>query len=202
MVGRKCPDRSSESLKKGALLMTSPFIPEWKEPCALELPGHNLPAKLHPGKMRRTKLSGAWLENRGGTFLLHRFCMPLPGCGYSYFQSLVSSGFRVPEAQRRFCMWRDEYATHYPDELARALEGSKKVELYEVQTKNLGGFLIYIPNVKRYFWLESALVFFWPNRECQKALKEENNSESSWYIDGPFIYEPTDYILGCTGPPD
>jgi hypothetical protein len=45
MVGRKCPDRSSESLKKGAFLMS-----EDMKKCVLVAPGHNLPAEFNPKK--------------------------------------------------------------------------------------------------------------------------------------------------------
>ena len=180
--------------------MTLPRRSEWEEPCALEAPGHNLPAKLHPGKLRRTKLPGAWLENRGSNFLLHEFCLPLPGCGNSNFQSLFLSGYRVPEAQRRFCMCSGEYATHYREELASAITGPERVEVYEVQTKNLGGRLIYIPKIKRYFWLERSFLFFWPHEDCQTKTKEVKNPASSWFSDGPFVYEPTNYDVTCSGP--
>ena len=42
MVGRKCPDRSSESLKNGALLMSK----QNNVNCVLVGPGHNLPSTL------------------------------------------------------------------------------------------------------------------------------------------------------------
>jgi len=44
-MGQSCPDRSSESLKKGALLMSKE-----KKNCVLVSPGHNLPAEFNAGK--------------------------------------------------------------------------------------------------------------------------------------------------------
>ena len=44
-MGQQCPNRSSESLKNGALLMS-----EEKKNCVLVSPGHNLPAEFNAGK--------------------------------------------------------------------------------------------------------------------------------------------------------
>jgi hypothetical protein len=46
-MGQSCPDRSSESLKKGALLMSEAI-----NNCVLVAPGHNLPAEINPKKAK------------------------------------------------------------------------------------------------------------------------------------------------------
>ena len=185
--------------------MTSPLrIEDLFRRCELVAPGHNLPAKLRLGKLRRITLSGASLEQRGEAFLLHRFCLRVPGCSSSYLQSMLLSNVAASKVSPRFCLCREEYATHEAESLARAIESYDEVELFEVKTKKLGGLLIYIPQVERYFWLEQSHLFFWRNGECQENTRSVSNKQSaaSWYTDRPFTYEPTDYILGCTGPPD
>jgi hypothetical protein len=185
--------------------MTSPLrLEDLFGRCELVAPGHNLPAKLRLGKLRRISLSGAHLEKRGEAFLLHRFCLRLPGCGSSYLQSLLFSTATETRVRPRFCLCREEFATHDAESLARAIESRDGVELFEVKTKKLGGLLIYVPQTEQYFWLEKSHLFFWRNDKCQKMTRALSNEQtaSSWYTDGPFIYEPTDYILGCTGPPD
>ena len=183
--------------------MTSPLrLEDLFGRCELVAPGHNLPAKLRLGKLRRITLTGAYLEKRGEAFLLHRFCLRLPGCGSGYLQSLLSSADTESQVRPRFCLCREEYATHDAQRLGKAVESSDGVELFEVKTKKLGGLLIYVPQTEQYFWLEKSHLFFWRNDKCQKMTRVLSNEQtaSGWYTEGPFIYEPTP-PLACTGPP-
>jgi len=134
--------------------------------CILEVPGHNIPRKIRLGKLKRIKRLGAYLEPRGRFFTLHDRCVQPPGCGYSRAQrelflfTLEHSGSypklwedkeTLPSSR---CLGCRSYFTHDYEGLLAALETRNSGGLIVVQTRNLKGLIVYLPNAKRYFWLE------------------------------------------------
>ena len=142
--------------------------------CVLVAPGHNFPAKLHLGRLRKNKLPGSYIEPRGNDFILHTRCIRIPSCGQSLiFEQLSYPWLFQPSSKRRECMFCEEYFTHDSASLTEALKASGYQEIHEVQTRKLGGLMIYIPQVKKYFWLEQSPSWF--NPDCSYSSKTEQN---------------------------
>jgi len=142
--------------------------------CVLVAPGHNFPAKLRLGRLRKNKLPGSYIEPRGNDFILHTRCIRIPSCGQSLiFEQLSNPGLIQPSSKRRECMFCEEYFTHDSASLTEALKASGYQEIHEVQTRKLGGLMIYIPQVKKYFWLEQSPSWF--NTDCSYSSKPEQN---------------------------
>ena len=171
--------------------MTSPLRMEFPfERCELVAPGHNLPSNIRLGKLPRTKLAGAWLQSRGNSFILHRACHPTPECGYSYLQSLFAGAAPKPAASSRYCLCKEEYTTHNPDLLGNYLEESGGREIFQVQTEQLGGLIIYVPKLRKYFWLQRSRLEVSQTR-CSESMKMVNNGPFPvmWGKDFEYIFE-------------
>jgi hypothetical protein len=142
--------------------------------CVLVGPGHNFPAKLRLGRLRKYKLSGSYIEPRGNDFILHTRCIRIPSCGQSLiFEQLSNPGLFQPSSKPRDCRFCQSYFTHDSALLENALEASGHREFYEVQTRKLDGIMIYIPQVKKYFWLAQSPSWF--NTDCSYSSKPELN---------------------------
>jgi len=163
-MGQQCPDRSSESLKEGALLMS-----EKHNQCAIEAPGHNLPAKIRLGKLRRVKNSNLRLELEGDCFRLHRSCKHYRiGCGNRPL--FISSSDSLWISQRKSdweCFCVERYTLHNPAELISILKESGWTNFKEVKTKNLKGLVLYFESAKKYFWLKEVHYEFGSEDSCQ-----------------------------------
>ena len=163
MVGRKCPDRSSESLKKGALPMS-----EDQMKCAIEAPGHNLPAKLRLGKLRRIKQAKNHLELVDDYFLLHRSCHPIRvRCGNRPLFNLNSDPFWTDSHKSDWeCFCFERYVIHDPEEPIAALDESGWSNFQEVKSRNLKGLILYFESSKKYFWLQESYFYLWGEQVC------------------------------------
>jgi hypothetical protein len=172
MVGRNCPDRSSESSKKGSILMS-----EEQKKCDIEAPGHNLPAKLRLGKLRRIKISKTRLELDGDRFLLHRSCQPIRvRCGNRPLFNLNSDPFWTDSHKSDWeCFCFERYVIHNPEELIAAMDESGWSNFQEVKSKNLKGLILYFESAKKYFWLQESYFDFGGAQVCTGGKNKLSN---------------------------
>ncbi len=169
------PRRSSESLKKGALLMSKD-----QTKCEIEAPGHNLPAKLRLGKLRRIRNSKAHLELVDDYFLLHRSCRPIRvRCGNRPLFNLNSDSFWPDNHKSDWeCFCVERYVIHNPEELIAVLDESAWSNFQEVKSKNLKGLILYFESAKKYFWLQKSIYDFWGAQACSEGTNKLSNQTS------------------------
>jgi hypothetical protein len=167
-MGQSCPDRSSESLKKGALLVS-----EEAQKCEIVAPGHNLPAKLRLGKLRRIKNPEARLELDRGDFRLHKSCQSFRiRCGNRPLFNLDSDPFWLVDNTPDWeCFCIERYQTHDPEALIATLNECGWSNFQEVRSKNLKGLILYFESAKKYFWLQSRFDF-WRSNVCSEGTSQ------------------------------
>ncbi len=154
---------------------------EKQKKCDIEAPGHNLPAKLRLGKLRRIKNSKTRLELDGDHFRLHRSCRPIRvGCGNPWFINVDSETFwPVNHKSDRECFCFSIYVTHDPEDLIATLNESGWSNFQEVKSRNLKGLILYFESSKKYFWLREYYDFdFGGVQVCSGDTKIPSNQTS------------------------
>ena len=153
---------------------------EQQKKCEIEAPGHNLPAKLRLGKLRRIKNSKTRLELDGDFFRLHRSCTPIRvRCGNRPLFDVKSGNFR-PDGHKSDweCFCFKSYVIHNPEDLIAALDESGWSNFQEVKSKNLKGVILYFESAKKYFWLHESYFDFWGAQVCSGGTNKLPNQNS------------------------
>jgi hypothetical protein len=153
---------------------------EEQKNCEIEEPGHNLPAKLRLGKLRRIKSSEARLELDGDYFVLHRSCRPIRvRCGNRLLFNVNSDTFWPDNHKSDWeCFCFERYVIHDPEALIATLNASGWGNFQEVKSKNLKGLILYFESAKKYFWLQESNYDFWGIKVCSGGTKKLFNQTS------------------------
>ena len=150
---------------------------EEQKKCDIEALGHNLPAKLRLGKLRRIRNSKTRLELDGDDFRLHRSCTPIRvRCGNRPLFELDSGNSWLDNHKSDWeCFCFERYVIHDPEELIAALDESGWSNFQEVKSRNLKGLILYFESSKKYFWLQESCFDFGGAQVCTGGRNKLSN---------------------------
>jgi hypothetical protein len=207
-VGRKCPDRSSESLKKGVLLMSKENSTE----CVLVGPGHNLPSGIELASLNQVPFTESI------TYLdLDVFRIGTCSCGYpeetrdsedwSRFSSVMPRrgwGFRISNEDEtpsdpfphkdKTAGCQELFTVHDSSTLRQLVESSEEVSFAEI--------LLGYPHTRVLLDLETGQTFWLKGNDGSIVQqtpvfyvtrgRQHGCTDFSWYehpINGP-VFSP------------
>jgi hypothetical protein len=146
---------------------------EEAQKCEIVAPGHNLPAKLRLGKLRRIKNPEARLELDRGDFRLHKSCQSFRiRCGNRPLFDLNSDSVWLVDNEPDWeCFCIERFQTHDPEVLIATLNECGWSNFQAVRSKNLKGLILYFESAKKYFWLQSNFDF-WRFNACSDGTSQ------------------------------
>jgi len=188
-MGQQCPDRSSESLKKGALRMS-----ELKDThCVLTGPGHNLPLDLELGTFDATTFMDSIRYEGEGVFRIGDNCSCHSGCNrppkdpQDFLGDLDFVPFSVREGATGEVLYPYKntrlgcealFTVHNPDRL-HALISEPNDSILEIALGFKHSRLLSFPETGEYFWLKG--------------------NDGSITGDTALFEESSGHMNGCTG---
>jgi hypothetical protein len=154
---------------------------EEAQKCEIVGPGHNFPAKLRLGRLRRIKNPEARLELDRGDFRLHKSCRPIRiRCGNRPLFNLDSDSFWLVDNKPDWeCFCFERYVLHDPEALIATLDEHGWSNFQEVKSSNLKGLIIYFESAKKYFWLRESKFDFLGSQDCYDGANQLTNQTKS-----------------------
>jgi hypothetical protein len=204
-MGRKCPDRSSESLKKGALLMSKQNSTD----CVLVGPGHNLPSTIELANLKHVPFTETITYLDHDVFRIGSCSCGRPDASYAR-EIYLSPGYRLQRGYGFRIQDQDEtpsepflhkgiptgcqelFALHESATLRNIVEASTQASLVEILLDYPHTRVLMDPSTGQTFWLkgnDGSVVRQTPVFYVTRA-QQHGCMDFSWYelpINGPVV---------------